>query len=140
MEPVYRFEITVAAQMVDLLGHVNNVTYVQWMQDAAIRHARTTGAYQAASFIGATWVVRTHHVEYLKPAVVGDVITVMTWVADFQKVQSLRKYKFIRVSDQAVLVEAQTNWVFINESTGRPMAIPEEIKDAFSIVNSAGEP
>lgn len=140
MDAVHQFEFTVPAGAVDVNGHVNNVTYVQWMQEAAIRHADATGGTRLAEAIGAIWVVRTHQVEYLRPAFAGDKFLVMTWVSDFRKVRSLRKYKFIRASDRATLVQAQTDWVFVNATTGRPQAIPDDIRQAFKTVGKDQEP
>ena len=140
MYQIYKHEIRVTADMVDANGHVNNVAYIQWMQDAAIHHAQATGCTQAASSLGATWVVRTHHVEYLRPAFAGDTIRVLTWVSNFRKVQSLRKYKLVRTSDDTVVAQAETDWVFVDARTGRPRAIPDEIKNLFPIVGKELEP
>ena len=140
MDPVYRMDIKVPVEVVDGNGHVNNVAYVQWMQDAAICHSRAAGCTQATEAIGATWVARSHHVEYLRSAFAGDTVTVLTWVADFRKVRSLRKYKFLRAADSAVLAQAETDWVFVNAKTGRPVAIPDEIRNAFEIVSKEREP
>ena len=140
MDSIYRFDIKVPAEVIDGNGHVNNVAYVQWMQDAAIRHAQASGCTPASVALGATWVARTHHVEYLRSAFAGDTVTVLTWVADFRKVRSLRKYKFLRAADSAVLAQAETDWVFVNAKTGRPVAIPDEIRNAFEIVSKEQEP
>jgi len=140
MDAVYQFEFTVPAGAVDVNGHVNNVAYVQWMQEAAIRHASATGGARLAEAIGATWVVRTHQVEYLRPAFAGETVKVLTWVSDFRKVRSLRKYKFIRTTDQAVLVQAQTDWVFVQAATGKPQSIPDDIRQTFQIVSKDREP
>jgi acyl-CoA thioester hydrolase len=88
--------------------------------------------------LGATWVIRTHHIEYFSPAFAGDAITVLTWVANFRKVRSLRRYKFVRNADRTVLAQGETDWVFVDANSGRPRAIPDEIKNAFVI--SAEEP
>jgi len=138
--PVYRIDIKVPAQLVDGNGHVNNVAYVRWMQDAAVDHSNATGCTEASSALGATWVVRAHRIEYLRPAFAGDIIIVLTWVANFRKVHSLRKYKFIRQADSVLLAEAETDWVFVNAKSGRPMAIPDSIKNAFQIVCRGNEP
>jgi len=61
-------------------------------------------------------------------------------VADFRKTRSRRKYKFLRVEDQAVLVRAETEWVFMNIETGRPRAIPQDLAKAFEIVSVEQEP
>jgi acyl-CoA thioester hydrolase len=78
-------------------------------------------------------VIRTHRIEYLSPAFAGDAITVETWVANFRKVRSLRRYKFIRTANQTILAEAETDWVFVDAATGRPRAIPGEIRKVFGV-------
>ena len=132
---IFRHEIQVTPDMVDRNGHVNNVAYVQWMQDAAVAHARTSGCTQVTRTLGATWVVRTHQIEYLRPVFAGDSVTVLTWVANFRKVRSLRKYKLVRAADQAVVAEAETDWVFVDASSGRPRPIPEEVRRTLPVAN-----
>ena len=136
MDPVCQIELNVVEAMLDENRHVNNVVYVQWMQDAATRHSEVSGCTRMTRAAGATWVARTHRIEYFRPAFAGDVIKVLTWVADFRKVRSLRRYRFVRVSDHAVLAEGETDWVFVDATTGRPRGIPEEIRQAFQIVEN----
>jgi acyl-CoA thioester hydrolase len=136
---IYQHEVRVTPEMVDRNGHVNNVAYVQWMQDAAVAHARAAGCTQASRELGATWVVRTHQIEYLRPVFAGDSITVLTWVANFRKVRSLRRYKLVRTGDQAVVAEAETDWVFVDASTGRPRPIPEEVRRTLPVVSEGKE-
>lgn len=140
MSSIFQFDIEVTAQDVDRNGHVNNVVYIQWMQDAAIAHARVSGCTAASQEAGASWVVRTHHIEYLMPAFAGEKITVITWPANFQRVRSLRKYKFVRASDEAVIARAETDWVFINAKTGRPLSIPDTVRNTLPIVPKELEP
>jgi acyl-CoA thioester hydrolase len=72
IEPVYSYKFVVPESAVDENGHVNNVMYVQWMQEAAVRHYEAMGGTQPTQAIGATWVVRSHLVEYLSPAFAGE--------------------------------------------------------------------
>src|SRR2546422_698827 len=132
MSPVFRLQFRVSAEVVDGNRHVNNVAYVQWMQDAAIAHANACGGTRLAQELGCSWFVRTHRIEYLKPAFLNDEITVLTWVADWRKVRSLRRYRFLR--NETVLAEGETEWVFVDAATGRPKPIPEPIVSAFGIV------
>jgi acyl-CoA thioester hydrolase len=127
----FLFEFTVSPDVVDGNGHVNNVAYVQWMQDVAIGHATAAGCTRATEALGATWVARSHKVEYLRPAFAGDRIVARTWVADFRRVRSLRRYEFVRVTDGARLAQGETDWVFVDTNTGRPRAIPETIQQLF---------
>lgn len=133
---VYRHEFDVPDTAIDGNGHVNNVQYVQWMQDAAVLHSDAVGCTEATHAIGATWVARSHWIEYLRPAFVGDRIAVLTWVANFRRVRSLRQYRFVRIADEAVLAEGETDWVFVDASSGRPRPIPAAVTSLFEVVAS----
>jgi acyl-CoA thioester hydrolase len=134
MSQIYRYELTVPEDAVDVNGHVNNLEYLRWMQSAAIFHSDSQGCTKVTTEAGATWVVRMHRVEYLRPAFAGEQIIVLTWVSNFRRVQSLRKYRIIRVKDNAVLVEGETDWVFVDAKTGRLRSIPRNVIAAFEIL------
>jgi acyl-CoA thioester hydrolase len=137
---IYRYDITVPVSAIDENGHLNNVEYVRWMQSAAIAHARATPCTQETNAIGATWVVRAHRVEYLRPAFVGEQIAILTWIASIRKVRSQRKYKFFRVSDQALLANCETDWIFVDAQKGTPLAIPQSVASAFEIISDEKAP
>jgi acyl-CoA thioester hydrolase len=132
--PVYSYEFIVPADALDQNGHVNNVQFVQWMQEAAVRHYESLGGVQPAQALGATWVVRSHNIEYLRPAFAGDRIEVRTWVVDIRRVRSLRRYRFTRLSDSKLLVKGETDWVFVDAKTGAPRLVPEEITRIFTLL------
>ena len=140
MPAVYRHDLEVSEAALDDNGHVNNVQYVHWMQDVAVLHSAQAGCTRATKACGATWVIRTHRIEYLRPAFAGDRVAVLTWVVNFRKVRSLRKYRFIRVADRTLLAEGATDWVFVDARTGRPRAIPETVSDTFETLPEDGEP
>jgi len=140
MRRVYRFEFTVPDAAIDRNGHVNNVQYVQWMQDVAILHSDATGCMAATKAIGATWVVRSHRIEYLRPALAGDRIIVFTWVAGMRKVRSLRKYRFVRAADGEVLAQGETDWAFVDAANGRPRPIPEAVSGLFEVLAQGEDP
>src|SRR5438874_280927 len=96
----YTYEFDVDASAIDGNGHVNNVEFVRWMQEAAVRHADGAGCTAATREAGATWVARSHHVEYRRPAFAGDRVRVRTWLENVRRAFSLRKYEFIRVGDE----------------------------------------
>ena len=73
LSPVYSKTITVPQSVMDENGHVNNVAYVQWMQNIAVEHYSSIGCVEAQGF-ESTWVVREHKIEYLLPAFAGDEI------------------------------------------------------------------
>jgi len=140
MVRIFRHEFEVPASALDRNGHVNNVQYVQWMQDVAVMHADAAGCSAATDAAGATWVARSHWIEYLRPAFAGDRIAAVTWVSGFRKVRSLRKYRFVRIDDGALLAEGETDWVFVDAATGKLRAIPDNVSGAFTPVPEDEEP
>src|SRR5690349_18839955 len=60
---VYTYPVEVPPSAIDAQGHVNNVEFVRWMQEASVAHADACGCTAAAmAGVGAMWVVRSHHV------------------------------------------------------------------------------
>lgn len=141
MPAIYEYRLTVPDDAIDGQGHVNNLEYVRWMQEAAIAHSDAQG-WTAERYrqSGAGWVVRTHKIEYLQAAFAGDEVTVYTWVSDFRKIRSLRKYKIVRTTDETTLAIAETDWAFIGHDRRVPRRIPPEVAEAFVVVSEAYEP
>jgi len=155
MPALFHYPLTVVESEIDQLGHVNNLVYLRWMLDAAVAHSKAQGwpgtAYQE---LGAGWVVRSHHIEYHYPAVLGNQVVVRTWVADMKRVTSLRRFKIFRVDPptppegslsettpaankpgkEILLASAATDWAFISFQTRMPKRIPPEVSSAFEIV------
>jgi acyl-CoA thioester hydrolase len=129
---VYSRSFRIPADVIDENGHANNVAYVQWMQDIAVEHYASIGGIEAQGR-DATWFVQEHRIEYFLPAFAGEGIEIRTWVENIRRVRSLRKYEFVRKSDGKVLVKGETDWVFVDSKTGRPLPIPDEVAKVFSI-------
>ena len=140
LNTIYRYEFTVPESAVDQNGHVNNVVYVQWMQDVAVLHSEATGGTRAMHTAGGTWVVRSHTIEYLSPAFADEEVVALTWVVNFRRVRSVRRHKFFRKSDNTLLAKGETEWVFVDAESGTPRKIPEEVMRLFPLVVEDDEP
>jgi acyl-CoA thioester hydrolase len=135
MPAIYIHRHTVQPGEIDALGHVSNIEYLRWTQTAALAHSAAQGwPEEAYHRLGAGWVVRSHQIEYLRPALAGDELAIRTWVASFRKVTSLRRYEIVRLADEQLLARAATDWAFINFATRLPSRVPPEIQNAFVVV------
>ncbi len=140
MPRIFTREIIVTQADIDSQGHVNNLRYLQWMQDAAVAHTTAQGwPMQRYADAGLGWVVRSHAITYKRPAFLGETITVCTWISGFSQRSSPRRYLFWRAADKKVLAEAETLWVFVDLASGRPAKVPEELRAAFEVVEDEGE-
>ncbi len=139
MPAIFERSFVVPQESVDWNGHVGNLEYLRWILDAAVAHSTAQGWPQERyREIGSTWVVRSHAIEYLRPAFAGDSVTVCTWVAGFRETRSPRKSVCLRTEDRRVLVRAETLWVFCDNRTGKPCRIPAELRDSFIVSDGGG--
>ena len=130
-DPIFTYSFTIPESVIDENGHVNNIAFVQWMQEAAIRHGEALD-YKQPENTG--WFVREHRVEYLLPAFLGEELEVRAWLSEIKRVRLHRRYEFIRKSDGKVVVKGETDWVYVDATSGRPIAIPADIQVLFPIV------
>lgn len=128
---VFRRTITVPPEAIDANGHVNNVVYVQWMQDLAVEHYAAMGG-PVAHGADCTWVASEHRVRYLVPALEGEEIEAQTWVENCRRVRSRRCYRFVRKADGRELVRGETEWAFVDAATGAPRPVPPEVARLLS--------
>ena len=129
--PAFTWKFSVPEEAIDSQGHVNNVAYVQWMQDLAIQHTRSVGGDVVADEEGVFWVVRSHEIEYLRQVFLGEALRAETWIEDTQRATSVRRYTFTRVSDEKMVARGRTNWVCLDKTSGRPRAIPESVMERY---------
>ena len=132
MPPSDAFEIAIAVAPADIdeLGHVNNVTYLRWVQDAAVAHWRH--AAPAADQAKLLWVVVRHEIDYKLPALLGDAIIARTWVGEATRVRFDRHTELLRARDRALLARARTVWCPVDVGTGRPAAVSVGVRAIFS--------
>jgi acyl-CoA thioester hydrolase len=138
MPHVYRRQFRVRIYECDAYGHVNNANYLRYMQQAAAEASADVGfdpaRYEA---LGTLWLIRETGIEYLRPVLPEQLLEVCTWVADFRRVVSRRRYA-MSVEGRPV-AEAYTDWVYVDRSTQRPVRIPPEMALAFMPEGGAGE-
>ncbi|WP_349351364.1 MULTISPECIES: acyl-CoA thioesterase [unclassified Flagellimonas] len=113
----------------DDLNHVNNIRYVEWIQEISKRHWNhvTTEAIQQSLI----WVVRNHNITYHKSAVLGNTILITTYIAKNQGPISTRVVEIKNKETDELLVKAVTEWCLLDAKTFRPKRVPEEIQALF---------
>ena len=129
--PSFTWTFSVPKSAIDSQGHVNNVAYVQWMQDVAINHTKSVGGDVVANENGIMWVVRSHEIEYLRQVFEGETLRAETAIEETQRATSVRRHVFTRVSDEKVVARGRTKWVCLDKKSGRPRAIPETVMQAY---------
>lgn len=137
---IFPFRFTVSEKSIDFNRHVNNIEYLRWMQDVAIAHSTELGwPMQRYLEEHCSWVIRSHFIEYLRPARLDDRLLLLTWIADMSERTSTRRYMFLREQDHQLIARAETAWVFVDTRVGLPRRIPENVRQAFPVVSDEAE-
>ncbi|MCG9973274.1 acyl-CoA thioesterase [Christiangramia crocea] len=126
---IYEKKLIVQKQHLDKQDHVNNVQYVQWVQDVAEEHWKKRATQeQLKKYI---WVVVRHEINYKKEAFLGDNISLQTYVGKATHVTSIRHVLIKNSDTDKLLAEAKTSWCLLDASTKKPSKISEELKRVF---------
>ena len=87
----YRHLVEVRPEDIDELGHAGNLVYLRWVLEAALAHSTAVGLDQAAYLARReVWVVRSHEIQYVRPALVGERLAVDTRVASMSRIKRSR--------------------------------------------------
>ena len=124
----FAMSFTAGAEHIDMLGHVNNAVWVQWMEAVATAHWESDARPQdVAAYV---WVVTRHEIDYRGNIGLGDSVEARTSIPEGPKAARFdRRVAFYR-GDKAI-VSARTTWAMIDVASGRLARIPAEVAASF---------
>ncbi|EQB31792.1 acyl-CoA thioesterase [Sphingobium ummariense] len=112
---------------IDFMGHVNNASYLKWVQAAVLDHWRALAPSEVVA--GHLWVALKHEITYRKPTFLGDdvIATVL-----LEKVQGAKAfYETVIRRGEEVLAEVKSSWCCIDALTLRPARLARDIVQRF---------
>ena len=126
--------LDVRPEHIDANGHVNNVVYVGWLQDAGTAH--WNARFDEETRARWSWVALRHEIDYLRAIAPGATgVTARTWVGE---PQGPRFNRYVRIEDAQGRVCAQgvTEWVLVDAATLRPQRIPPAMLTVFETTSA----
>ena len=116
----------------DAASHLYHANYLRYMETAAFE-ASTDVGYTPARYdaLGLVWLVYESAITYRRPILYGATVQVKTWVEDFRRVRSRRRYEFFDPQTGALLADGCTDWVLLDRESQRPVSIPAALRQAF---------
>jgi acyl-CoA thioester hydrolase len=125
--PPHDYVVGIEAADIDFMGHVNNASYLKWVQAAVLDHWRRVAPAEVAA--AHLWVALKHEITYLRPAFLRDdvIATVL-----LEKVQGARALydTVIRRGDE-VLARVKSSWCCVDAHTLRPVRLARDVVDLF---------
>jgi acyl-CoA thioester hydrolase len=125
----YDFQVDVAQDDIDFMGHVNNASYLKWVQAAVISHWQNIAPVEVVA--QHLWVALKHEITYRRPAFLDDdvVATVL-----LERVQGARAfYETVIKRGGDVLAEVKSSWCCLDAETMRPARVAKDVIDKFFV-------
>ncbi len=128
----YRWKLEVRSYEGDAWGCLPTPVMLRYLEHSAVAAAADvgySGDFHAEH--NSAWIIHRMTLLMPRPVRQGQELEIVTWISHFARVRGGREY---RVYDKAGQLAASglAEWVYINRSTLRPIAIPREVIDEFS--------
>ena len=125
----FELPIVVRPEDIDDLGHVNNVVYLRWMQEAAGAHWAAAAPAELRRAVH--WVVIRHEIDYKAPAFAGQRLVARTRVGVATAATWERLTEIRRVEGDQLLARCRSVYVALDPATGRPRRLDAALRAPF---------
>jgi acyl-CoA thioester hydrolase len=110
---------------IDAARHVNNAVYLAYLEDAIVGALAACGWPPARTAeAGMTLAPARYRIEYRRPALLGDDLTVTVWLSDVEGSAATCHGTVVRVKDDALLVRAQIQLAWVHPASREPALLP----------------
>ena len=120
---------TALPEHIDVMGHVNNAVWVQWMEAIATSHWEAVALPEhQAKYV---WVVTRHEIDYRGNIAEGESVTAETFIPEGPTGARFDRCVEFSNSEGKVIVSARSTWAMIDKASGRLARVPAEVAGPF---------
>ncbi|MFA5825465.1 MAG: tol-pal system-associated acyl-CoA thioesterase [Gallionellaceae bacterium] len=129
---IFSFPVRVYFQDTDAGGVVYHANYVNFMERARTEWLRTFGYSNAAMMkeLGVMFVVRSMKVDYLKPALLDDLLSVTARVKDLGRSRVTLLQTVSR--GEELMTEGEVHLVCVTADSFKPVSVPDVLRKQWS--------
>jgi len=126
----YEKHIVVKQKDIDERSHVNNIRYVEWVQEIAQEHweSKINDEIRNRYY----WIMLSHFINYKAEALLGDVLRLKTFVTKSEGLKSIRQVEIYNKNTNKLLTTSETIWCLMAHENNKPTRITAEITGLFS--------
>ena len=132
---IFESELKVRPDDIDMFNHVHNSKYFDYVLAARYDQMETFYKMPMESFLesGFGWVVRTAHVDFKRPLLLGDVIKVRTGILTINEKGCRVQFEIETVRTGKIASDGYFDYVLIDIDSGKGCKVNEEMIKAYSI-------
>lgn len=129
---IFSFPVRVYFQDTDAGGVVYHANYVNFMERARTEWLRSFGHTNTGMMkeLGMMFVVRSMKVDYLKPAVLDDLLNVTAQIKDLGRSRVTLLQSVTR--DEQLLTEGEVHLVCVTADSFKPVSLPDVLRKQWS--------
>ncbi|HEY0958119.1 MAG TPA: acyl-CoA thioesterase [Novosphingobium sp.] len=125
----FALTFTACPEHIDVMGHVNNAVWVQWMEAIATAHWEAAATPEHVATYA--WLVTRHEIDYRGNIRLGESVLAETFVPDPPAIARFDRRVDFRNHAGKAIVSARTTWVMIDRETERVVRVPAEVAARF---------
>jgi YbgC/YbaW family acyl-CoA thioester hydrolase len=128
-------ELQVRPDDIDMNQHVHASRYFDFV--LAARYDQMARCYKMSmeEFLrmGLGWFVRSFHIDYKRPLLLGEWMVVTTWVEEMKTENVRVNFEISKKANGKLAAEGHGVYTLVNLETGRAQTIPEAVLEKYSI-------
>jgi acyl-CoA thioester hydrolase len=122
----------------DAHGHVNNVVYFRYMENARVEYYRRIGKYEFEEKTGITLVVKTTSCRYIAALSYPDRICIGARVSEVNDEQIIMQYLVVNAGTKQVAALGEAAIVALQIKDNSRVAFPDELKQKIVELQQGG--
>ena len=130
-------KVVIRFQDCDAFGHLNNARFINYFINAREDHLREYYAfnlYEHAQASNQNWFITKHEIAYLRPAQLGEVVTIKTRLIQFSNSTLTVEGAMFDDAGNKLKAVQWTKFRYVDLARGRSAAHPEDVKQLLASV------
>ena len=126
------FQEKIYTYQIDFVGHVNNIIYIQWMENGRVKLLEAIGmpVTELAHGEGVVPILTETNISYKKPFFLNNSVRIETWVSKLNNASAILEFRFYNENDE-LCASGWQKGLFISRKTMRPSRLSERQREAF---------
>ncbi len=121
--------IVVRTYDIDFAGIVGNIVYIRWLEDLRLKLLEGYLPLEEQMQQNQIPVLVSTQIDYKRPVQIFDRVLARMWVSELARARWTLRAEFI--ANEALAALATQVGVFVDKSTMRPVAVPEDLRARF---------
>ncbi len=132
---IFETVLRVRPDDIDMHQHVHNSRYLDYVLAARIDQMERCYGMAMERFFeyGASWYVKTAHINHWRALRLGDSARVRTSISEIRKREVRVVFEILRLTDGRLSAEGYFDYTLVDLGTGRPKRIPDEVIRKYSV-------